>query len=82
MLAASKEYLDGDTNISEVVFCLFTKSDYDVFKILEKFYAFSFLNHVIHETTLMLSMEQLWLAFFMFEKHQKLWTGLVWELIE
>lgn len=32
MLSASKEYLKGDTNISEVFFCLFTKSDYDVFK--------------------------------------------------
>jgi O-acetyl-ADP-ribose deacetylase (regulator of RNase III) len=31
MLSTVKEYLQHDTTIKEVIFCLFTKADYDVF---------------------------------------------------
>ena len=31
MISASKEYLNGKTQINEVVFCLYSNSDYDVF---------------------------------------------------
>lgn len=32
MIATSKEYLSADTQIQEVIFCLYSKNDYDVFK--------------------------------------------------
>jgi O-acetyl-ADP-ribose deacetylase (regulator of RNase III) len=32
MISTAKEYLKGDTQIKEVIFCLFTKSDFEVFE--------------------------------------------------
>lgn len=32
MISAAKQYLESDTQIEKVIFCLFTKNDYDVFK--------------------------------------------------
>ena len=32
MIATSKEYLSGDTQIKEVIFCLYSNNDYNVFK--------------------------------------------------
>ena len=32
MISTVKEYLMGSTQIKEVVFCLFTKSDFEVFE--------------------------------------------------
>ena len=32
MISASKEYLSGETQIKEVVFCLYSKPDFEVFK--------------------------------------------------
>ncbi len=32
MISTAKDYLNGDTQIREVIFCLYTSSDFDVFK--------------------------------------------------
>ena len=32
MISTAKEYLKGDTQIKEVIFCLFTKSDFEIFE--------------------------------------------------
>ncbi|MHA1195384.1 MAG: macro domain-containing protein [Promethearchaeota archaeon] len=32
MISTVKDYLNGDTNIKEVIFCLYTKSDFEVFE--------------------------------------------------
>ena len=32
MIGVSKDYLKGDTQIQEVVFCLYSKEDYEIFK--------------------------------------------------
>jgi O-acetyl-ADP-ribose deacetylase (regulator of RNase III) len=32
MISSTKEYLKGDTQIEEVIFCLYTSSDFDVFE--------------------------------------------------
>jgi O-acetyl-ADP-ribose deacetylase (regulator of RNase III) len=32
MISVSKEYLKGDTQIEQIVFCLYTKNDYQVFE--------------------------------------------------
>ena len=32
MISAAKQYLESETQISKVIFCLYTKYDYDIFK--------------------------------------------------
>jgi O-acetyl-ADP-ribose deacetylase (regulator of RNase III) len=38
MIATSKEYLSGDTQIHEVIFCLYSETDYNVFQKELKLY--------------------------------------------
>ena len=52
--------------------------DYPAIEILiDKFYYWARLEHNI--SPLLTSMEQLWLAYVMSERHRKVWSGKEWE---
>jgi len=69
--------LERQDQLQEMV-GLWVNSRFEVMAILKKFYDFSIKDLCSDLTWSLYSMEQLWLAFVMKEKYNKVWDGKDW----